>query len=134
MIREFCSIDLDEVTRIGNLIDEDYKLIFNNTSKCYVYVKDRKVVGFVLFNILSDEVEITDIAVMKEYQRLGIASEIIKFIDDYARNLNVKKIILECRKAVVSFYEKNEFSIYNIRKKYYSNPIEDAFLMQKQVV
>jgi len=134
MVREFCDSDFNEVTNIGNLIEENYKLIFNNTSKCYVYKNDDKVVGFILFNILIDEIEITDIAVCKNYQGVGIASEIIKFVNDYARNSNIEKIILECREKVVPFYEKNGFTTYNIRKGYYSNPVEDAFLMQKEVV
>ena len=58
-----------------------------------------------------------------------------KMIEDLKAE-NIKRCLLEVRasnKAAISLYEKYDFKIIGKRKEYYTNPIEDAFIMQLEI-
>jgi|WetSurMetagenome_2_1015567.scaffolds.fasta_scaffold23642_2 glucosamine-phosphate N-acetyltransferase len=52
---------------------------------------------------------IEDVAIMKEFEGKGIASEIIKRIISLARQNGCYKIILDCNDKLTSFYQKFGF-------------------------
>ena len=79
-----------------------------------------KIIGFVYFYYVKDEVEIISIGILKEYQQNGYGSIIIREI----KNLNLKKIFLEVSVEnfqAINFYLKNGFKKIGIRKGYYKN-------------
>lgn len=88
------------------------------------------VIGFLATSVIMDEVEITNLAVSKVYQHQGVASLLLKEL------LNQEgKFFLEVRKSnqkARQLYEKYDFETYFIRKNYYQNPEEDAFLMKRE--
>lgn len=76
--------------------------------------------------------EIANIAVSPEFRRNHIGDMLVANIFDIAKMRNCSKAFLEVRESNIgakSLYLKNGFTQYGKRKKYYSNPREDAVLM-----
>jgi ribosomal-protein-alanine N-acetyltransferase len=81
--------------------------------------KDR-VLGYISFYQVIDEIEIIRIGIIKSYQRISYGSLLI----DEIKKLNVKKIFLEVsvqNEEAINFYIKNGFQKIGIRKGYYAN-------------
>ena len=81
-------------------------------------ISTRKIIGFVCFYHVKDEIEIIQICINKLYQRKNYGSLIINKI----KNLNIKKIFLEVsveNSQAINFYIKNGFKKIGIRKNYY---------------
>jgi ribosomal-protein-alanine N-acetyltransferase len=56
-------------------------------------------------------------------------------IDESARR-RAKRVVLEVRKsnsAAISFYFAFNFRIAGERRNYYSNPLEDAYVMERKI-
>ena len=84
------------------------------------------------FTRVLDEYYITNICVLPEFTRKGIASQILKTMIDFCRNENGAFITLEVRESNVSaikLYEKFGFLEKGRRKNFYSDPKEDAIIM-----
>lgn len=80
----------------------------------------------------DNNMELLKIAVMPDFQKRGIATNLISKLANDMRDLGATKIILEVRKSNNSaqkFYEKLKIKIITTRKNYYSNG-EDAILME----
>ena len=77
-----------------------------------------KIIGFVIFYHIKDEVEIIQIGIIKPYQRKNYGTLIINKI----KKLNIKRIFLEVsvkNSKAINFYLKNGFKKIGIRKGYY---------------
>jgi ribosomal-protein-alanine N-acetyltransferase len=88
--------------------------------------------GYILFWIFSDTLEIHDIAVKKKYHRQDIGSQLMKYMLEIARSNDVKELFLEVRKsntAALKFYHKFNFKKIRERRDYYKNPVEDAWVL-----
>jgi ribosomal-protein-alanine acetyltransferase len=120
-------------------VDSYYRLI-NEDSFTSSYVAeiddDRgkpKIVGFVIFHVTADVSEIYNIAVEAEHARFGIGKQLMAAAISASRRRNVRKVMLEVRKsntAAINFYFGFNFRIAGERKNYYSNPLEDAYVME----
>ncbi len=91
-----------------------------------------KIVGYICFWMIEDEVHLVNIAVSPESRRQGVASFMLKTMIRYARHKKAKRIFLEVRetnRAAIALYQKLGFKIDGRRKGYYSDTKEDAILM-----
>jgi len=98
-----------------------------------VFLLDDK--GFIVIHYSYDFLELADIAVKKEYQGQGIGKELMDFLDEEARRLNIKKIFLEVNvNNIVAYnlYKKCGYKDNRLRKNYY--PDGDAMEMKKENV
>ncbi len=101
----------------------------------YLYVaKDRsgKVLGYICYWLVFDEMNILNLAVDEEYRIKGIASGLIKFALRDGVSRGAGTVILEVRcsnESAIRLYEKFGFRKAAVRKGYYDNPNEDALLM-----
>jgi len=78
-----------------------------------------RLVGYVCFFQVKNEVEIIKIGVMKSYQGKNYGTHLITKI----KKLSIRKIFLEVsslNKTAIKFYEKNGFKIIGVRKNYYT--------------
>lgn len=94
------------------------------------------IVGFVIFHIAADVSEIYNIAVEAAHARSGIGYELMTAAVRDSGRRKANKVILEVRKSnnpAINFYLKFEFKITGERKNYYSNPIEDAYIMELEI-
>ncbi len=81
-----------------------------------------------------DEGQITNIATHPEQRRCGYARTALEELCREAQKRGIKNIFLEVRcsnAAAISLYESCGFKCTGVRKGFYSNPREDARLMQK---
>ena len=79
-----------------------------------------KIIGFVCFFHVRDEIEIIRICIIKSHQRKNYGSILINEI----KKLNIKKIFLEVsieNVNAINFYLKNGFQKIGVRKGYYAN-------------
>ncbi len=79
-----------------------------------------KIIGFVCFFHVRDEIEIIKICIIKSHQRKNYGSILINEI----KKLNIKKIFLEVsieNVNAINFYLKNGFQKIGVRKGYYAN-------------
>lgn len=99
----------------------------------YVAHLNNNVVGYIGLSKIAGEGYVTNIAVLPEYRRLGIGKRILQYTVDNSKN-ELEFISLEVRASnsiAISLYEKLGFKNVGIRKRFYSNPVEDAIIMTK---
>ena len=100
------------------ILEEDFENYFNKDKFKIWKISTQKIIGFVCFYHVKDEIEIIQICINKSYQRKNFGSLIINKI----KNLNIKKIFLEVsveNSQAINFYKKNGFKKIGIRKDYY---------------
>ena len=96
----------------------DFENYFNKDAIKIWKISTWKIIGFVCFYHVKDEIEIIQICIIKSYQRKNYGSLIISKL----KNLNVKKIFLEVSSEntqAINFYLKHGFKKIGIRKDYY---------------
>lgn len=83
--------------------------------------------------LVVDEAHITNIAVKPEYRRLGIADKLLTHMEVMAKKNGAEYMLLEVRESnatAQALYKKHGFENMGLRKKYYQNPVEDAYIMR----
>lgn len=101
-----------------------------NTSHFLVAVCGKKAVGYMGLQIFSGEGYVTNVAVLPDFRRQGIAEMLIK--KQLENDMNF--ISLEVRKSnspAISLYKKLGFETVGIRPHFYTSPDEDAVIMTK---
>ena len=91
----------------------------NVSAKMWKLVKT-EIIGFVYFYHIREEVEIISIGILKQHQKKGYGSIIIREI----KKLRLKKIFLEVsveNTNAINFYLKNGFKKIGIRNAYYKD-------------
>ena len=112
---------------------EDFvKEMTTNTCARYLVAEDEgKIVGFAGAWIVLDEAHITNIAVLSDYRGRGIGRDLTAGLLQYAANLGVVYATLEVRRSNViaqNLYKSLGFEYVGVRKRYYEDNGEDAFL------
>ena len=96
-----------------------------------------RLAGYVVARIGANELHINNVAVRERYRRQGIGFTLLSHILEEGRRKGVEVAFLELRagnKAALSLYEKCGFRMTARRKRYYSEPVEDALVMTVQLV
>ena len=101
----------------------------------YVALEDDRVVGYIGSQTVCGETDVMNIAVHPDYRRRGIGQILIEELVREVKNLGSISLTLEVRSSnapAVSLYEKLGFSQVGLRKNYYRNPKEDAYILRKE--
>lgn len=107
------------------------KFLENTNVFIYGLQKDGALVAFIMLMDMVDVLEITRIAVKKEYRKKGFGEELLKKIILESS----KDIFLEVRitnKAAQKLYEKLGFRLISTRKNYYQDTNESALVFKFQ--
>jgi ribosomal-protein-alanine N-acetyltransferase len=91
-----------------------------------------KIVGYVLFWLLPEAVDIHNIAVHIEFRRQRIGQALLQQVLEQARNRDSSRVTLEVRVSNIpaqKLYESVGFVSQGLRKGYYSDDGEDAVVM-----
>lgn len=108
----------------------------NAFSEIYILSTGKEIAAFIVLWRAADEIQIANLAVAPEHRRLGLASFLITTLLDRASKQGCRTAHLEVRQhneKAVSLYNKLQFQIVGVRKKYYHSPTEDACLMSKKL-
>ncbi len=112
------------------------ELVRNRFAKYFVCFLDQLLVGFVGVWLIMDEAHIANIAVKKAYQRTGLASFMMDFVEDYAHKHRCKTMVLEVgvgNTEAINLYEQRAYKKTYTRKNYYAHSFEDAYEMIKEL-
>ncbi|MBU8908566.1 ribosomal protein S18-alanine N-acetyltransferase [Desertibacillus haloalkaliphilus] len=105
----------------------------NNQFAHYLVVEvDGKVVGYCGVWVVIDEAHITNIAIHSNYRGKKFGEILLIHALDLAKTFGAKKMTLEVRvsnEIAKQLYEKLGFQSGGIRKKYYTDNLEDALIM-----
>jgi ribosomal-protein-alanine N-acetyltransferase len=95
-------------------------------------LKTGELVGYVIFSEVVDELHILNIAVHPMHRRQGIASIMLRYVHDQARQRKRAFAYLEVRESNISaqhLYTKFGYKPLTKRRDYYEDTHEDAILM-----
>lgn len=123
-------------------VDSYYRLLNDDTftSSFVAEIEGERgtplIVGFVIFHITGDSSEIYNIAVESGQARSGIGKQLMTAAIEESARRRVRRVVLEVRKSndpAINFYINFNFRIMGERKNYYSNPMEDAYVMERTI-
>jgi len=111
-----------------------YSDIVNNVITEYFVARDKcgNTVGFSGMYMVVSEAHITNIAVLSEKRNKGIACRLVSAMIKQAERAKCEGVTLEVRvsnEAAINLYQKFGFKIEGIRKAYYTDNGEDAYIM-----
>ena len=97
---------------------------------------ENKILGYVIYWQIKEEIQINNIALHPSYRGRGLANKMMEFVFKRVIPDGARSIILEVRPSnstALSLYKKYGFSVLGVRKGYYINPEEDAIVMVKTI-
>ncbi len=138
-IRRMTLADVDNVHAIENATfarpwkREDFvkEMTKNACARYLVAEEDGRIVGFAGAWIVLDEAHVTNIAVAADCRGRGFGRRLTEALMQYAANLGVVYATLEVRRSnavAQSLYKSLGFEYVGVRKRYYEDNGEDAFL------
>lgn len=95
-------------------------------------VVGEKTVGYIIYWLLPNEVDIHNLAVHPDYRRQGIGQSLLQGVVIEAERKGSRRVTLEVRKsneAAQRIYHSLGFVERGVRKGYYSDDGEDALAM-----
>jgi ribosomal-protein-alanine N-acetyltransferase len=95
-----------------------------------------RIIAFLVFWTIHDEVHILNVAVHPDFRRRGIASRLIDRLELRARELDFAFITLEVREnndPAIRLYESMGFETTGRREDYYADTGEAALLMHRLI-
>ncbi len=134
---------LEDDTKLSFWGAENYRRFLDEFPEYFgskaVVIKDgglRELVGFYLARSLFENLEILKVGVYPEYQRQGIGTQLME--SAYAEGIRrgCRRCFLEVRKSnqnAIQFYYTHRFKIAGTRLNYYSDPVEDAWIMERDL-
>jgi ribosomal-protein-alanine N-acetyltransferase len=117
-------------------IDSFRNDLLNTVSVNFVIYAGEKLIGYAVTWMIVDELHINKIAVKTDYQNRGIASWVLDFILQRAKQLEMSSAFIEVRQSnagAIHLYKKCGFEEQGVRPNYYESPKEDALLMVRQI-
>ena len=102
--------------------------------ECWVLTLEQTIIGFGIFTMQAEHIELLNIAIKKRYQGQGYGKKILGFLIELAKNKPATEMFLEVRASNVpalTLYKKLNFQQIAVRKDYYPviNGREDALVL-----
>lgn len=91
------------------------------------------IVGYLCYWIVFEEVRLMNLAVIESMRHRGIARSLVMAALQTGLSQSAHRAVLEVRasnEAAKALYHALGFHDLAVRSKYYSNPVEDALLME----
>lgn len=95
---------------------------------------DNRMAGFFLARAILENLELLKIGVYPEYQQMGVGSRLLSAAFAEGLRRGCLRCFLEVRKSnenAIRFYYDRQFKLAGERANYYTNPMEDALVMER---
>jgi ribosomal-protein-alanine N-acetyltransferase len=96
----------------------------------------RELVGYVCFWVVFEELRMMNLAVAPHVRHRGIGRWLLQQAITTGLEQGARRALLEVRASnnpALALYEQAGFSRSGARTKYYTNPVEDAVLMELEL-
>lgn len=96
----------------------------------------RELVGYVCFWVVFEELRMMNLAVAPHVRHHGIGRWLLQQAVRIGLEQGARRALLEVRASnnpALALYEQAGFSRSGVRTKYYTNPVEDAVLMELEL-
>ena len=107
----------------------------NKLALWLVAVDRDRVAGYIGSQTVCDETDMMNVAVTADYRRRGLGEKLILELEKELRAIGSQCLTLEVRDSNAparTLYEKLGFQQIGLRKNYYRNPREDAYILRKE--
>lgn len=143
MIREARLGDLAEIARLETLCFSEpwsqmliQEVLESGLDRVWVIPAGERLAGYCNFRVIAGEGELMRIAVHPDLRGRGCARKLMEVLVEDAGRRGVEAITLEVRasnQSAIHLYESFGFHTEAVRKRYYTNPAEDALLMWRRI-
>ena len=106
-----------------------------NSRKYLVATENNEIIGYGGIALAGDVADIHTLTVIPTYRKRGIATEMLRLLENWANEKKVTAFMLEMREGNAEaqpLYEKHGYSIVSRRDNYYAPGIH-ALIMRKEV-
>jgi ribosomal-protein-alanine N-acetyltransferase len=145
LIRMMEEQDLEQVAAIEQTLFgdpwslEDFRESLRRPEAIFLVAEDKAqgILGYCGCYCALDEAEIVNVAVKKDAQNLGCGRKLVERLLDASYAQGVRNFILEVRisnQQARHVYENAGFREIGIRRRFYDSPVEDAVIMQKEII
>ena len=107
----------------------------NGLSLWLVAVDGDRVAGYVGSQTVCGETDMMNVAVTGDYRRQGLGEKLVLALVEELKAIGSQCLTLEVRDSNAparALYEKLGFRQIGLRKNYYRNPKEDAYILRKE--
>jgi [ribosomal protein S18]-alanine N-acetyltransferase len=97
---------------------------------------EHSIIGFFLARSLFENLEILKVGIYERFQGRGIGRHLMEYACAEGIRRGCLHCFLEVRKSnkkAIRFYYAQKFQIAGTRLNYYSNPVEDAWVMERRL-
>lgn len=141
IIRAASIEDLDAIVRINHASfsspwsEETFteELTEPERKQYFVVEEEGQVVGYAGIWLVTVEAQLISIAVDPAYRRHRIGAMLVKkVLKESFEHPKIDEVFLEVRLSNIgaqTLYRRAGFTVVAVRKDYYSNPVEDAYIM-----
>lgn len=139
-LRELSSVDIPFVAEIEkacfstpwseNTLSSELK---NPLNKFFGAFSGNDLIGYIGFQTVADETSVFNVAVAPDFRRNGIGKALVGKMIGEAEKSGVNAIFLEVRASnlpAINLYESEGFVFFGLRKNYYDDPKENAFILR----
>ena len=131
MIKEYDSYPLFSVDNFTYKLTEK-EFSTNPYLKIITYVEKDKVIGFLLYSLIYDRIEIEQFEVITKERGRGIGDKLLNYLIEKYKDSDIKNITLEVKEdniIAINLYKKYGFKKVSTREKYYDGI--NGLLMEK---
>ncbi len=140
MIRRMKSEDLDQVMILEQQIfsrpwsEDSMRSALQQQETIYLVDEiEGRIRGYLGIWCMAEDGDLCNMAVAEQARREGVASGLMEEGMAYCRKQGVRRIVLEVRESNLpakNLYQRKGFVPIGVRKQYYSDPQEDAIIME----
>lgn len=115
----------------------DYQSFLAESDGIFLVAVAPAVIGFLTARVVSDELEILNLAVEPAHRARGVAARLLGQTLAEARARHVRSAWLEVRASnqrALAFYRSFGFQEVSSRPRYYRNPEEDAIVCRRSLL
>lgn len=101
-----------------------------------VAYEDYQLIGYLIMYYALEDGEIARIAVIPRKRRQGVGARLLLELENLCKIGGITRLLLDVRESngpAISFYTDYGFVQDGVRRRFYSDPVEDGVLMSRDL-